>query len=256
MIIEGKEVNILVWDCETSPLKMWAWGAYEASALEVIEQSQILCFAYQWLGQKTKVFGQDDMPGYKPGVNDDKELVNEIHRLFNKADIIIAHNGDSFDQKTAQARMMIHGLLPPEPYMQIDTKKVAKKYGRFSRNKLDDLGKMFGLGEKMHHEGWDMWKGVMEGDKKMWGMMKSYCKQDVDLEVKLYLYLRPWIQNHPSMSVIGDMPDVCPKCGGTNLRQGGFFATKTGKRKRYQCLECGGWCSGRVMVGERVNYIN
>lgn len=250
-------VNVLVWDIETSPLITYTWGAYESNALEIIQDSQILCFAYKWLGQnKTYVLGQDDDTDYKPGVINDFELVQKIRELFDKADIVVAHNGNSFDQKIANTRMMYYGMTPPSSYQQIDTKRVAKKYGRFTRNKLDDLGRFFKIGEKMHHEGWDMWQGVLNGDKRMWKMMKDYCKQDVVLEEQLYLKLRPWMDAHPSISVIGDMPDSCPKCGSDNLRQGGFMATKTGKRKRYQCLDCGGWCSGRLIGGIKPEYIN
>jgi len=230
------EVNILIWDIETSPMISYNWSAYQSDALEVIEEPQILCFAYKWYGTKNvRVLGQDDMPDYKPGVLNDFELVKVIHELFSKADIVVAHNGNAFDQKIAHSRMMVHGMNPPEPYQQIDTKLVAKRIGRFSKNKLDSLGEQLGLGRKMEHEGWGLWKKVLSGDKKAWATMKAYNKQDVLLEEKLYLRLRPWINNHPSLSVMSDMPEVCPKCGSSEMRQGGFFATKTGKRKRYQC---------------------
>lgn len=243
------QAKILIWDCETSPLLVWTWGAYQANAVDVIEQSQLLCYAYKWAHEKTiHVIGQDDDPNYIPGKNNDEWLTKELHKLFDEADIIIAHNGDSFDQKVAQGRMMVHNLLPPSPYKQIDTKKVAKKYGRFATNKLDDLGEVFNLGRKTKHEGFDMWLKVMDGDASAWNKMKKYCKQDVNLENKLYLKLRPWIQSHPSVSVINDMPDTCPACASTQLRQGGFFTTKTGKYKRYQCLGCGKWCHGRLRV--------
>lgn len=252
--MKNKEPRILVWDIETSPMISYNWSAYESNALEIIEEPQILCFAYKWLGDKSvTVIGQCDLAGYKAGRNDDRKLVALIHQLFDQADIVVAHNGDSFDQKTAQSRMMAHGMKPPSPYKQIDTKKVAKKYGRFSRNKLDDLSKQFGFGRKMENEGWALWKKVLGGDKKAWETMKKYNKIDVELEEKLYLHLRPWIQNHPSISVLTDRPDSCVKCGSSNMRTGGFFATKVGRKKRYQCLDCGGWCHGRVNVQQLSN---
>lgn len=254
---EQREARILVWDIETSPMISYNWSAYQSDALEVIEEPQILCFAYKWLGdKKVKVLGQDDFKPFKPGILNDKLLVTEIHRLFNEADIIVAHNGDSFDQKTAQSRMMVWGLTPPSPYKQIDTKKVLKKYGRFSKNNLTNICNQFGLGVKTANEGWDMWKKVLQGNKKAWKQMKEYNKHDVELEEKLYLKLRPWIQNHPSVALIGDIPEACPKCSGEKFRRGGFTYTNTGRRKRYQCLSCGGWVSGRLIGGNKPEYIN
>lgn len=248
--------KILIWDLESSPMISYNWTAYDSSAVEVIEESKILCFAYKWLGdKKTRVIGQDDFETFVPGKNDDFEVVQAIWNLFDEADIIIAHNGDSFDQKVATARFMAYGMKPPSPYVQIDTKKVAKKYGRFARNKLDDLCKQFGFGGKLEHEGWPLWKGCLMGDLKSWKKMKKYNKKDVDLEEKLYLHLRPWITNHPSLSVLNDMPDTCPTCNSSSMRQGGFFATKTGKKKRYQCLDCGRWCSGRLLIKNDVQYV-
>lgn len=254
--MEG-EAKILVWDIETSPMISYNWGAYESNALEIIQEPTILCFAYKWLGDKNiRVIGQDDFKGYKPGVLDDKKVVAEIHRLFDEADIVVAHNGNSFDQKTAQARMVVHGMNPPSPYKQVDTKLVAKKIGRFSRNKLDDLSGQFGFGHKMEHEGWAMWKKVLMGEKKAWKMMKDYNKIDVELEEKLYLRLRPWMTNHPNMALLNDMPDTCPKCNGENFRKGGFTFSNVGKRKRYQCKDCGTWVSGRIILNSDVKYIN
>ena len=132
---DTREARILIWDIETSPMISYNWSAYESNALEVIEESQILCFAYKWLGdRKVKVVAQDDFVGYKKGEMNDKQVVMAIHKLFDEADIIVGHNSDSFDNKTAQSRMMVWGLTPPSPYKQIDTKKVLKKYGRFSKN--------------------------------------------------------------------------------------------------------------------------
>ena len=152
--------------------------------------------------------------------------------------------------------MMVWGLTPPSPYKQIDTKKVLKKYGRFSKNNLNNICTQFGFGGKMEHEGWALWKKVLMGEKKAWKTMKEYNKKDVELEEKLYLRLRPWIQNHPSVALIGDMPEACPKCAGEKFRRGGFTYTQTGRRKRYQCLSCGGWVSGRLIGGEKPDYIN
>lgn len=240
-------MKTLLYDIETSPLVTYAWGIWEQNAIEVIDDWQMLCFAYKWLDQKKiHIVSQDDFKGYKPGVNDDKEVVKVLRDLFDEADVIIAHNGNSFDQKKSQARMMYHDLAPPSPYKQIDTKQVAKRYGAFTSNKLDYLNRTFGFEGKIDTGGFATWKGCMAGDKKAWARMKKYNKKDVEELEKLYLYLRPWIQNHPNQANIDQKPEACPKCGVQGKMQSrGKAMTNTSVYPRYQCLACGGWSRGR-----------
>lgn len=253
--------KILLYDLETSPLITYAWRIWDADAIEVIEDMQILCFAYKWLDQKKiHVVSQDDMPGYTPGVNDDKEVVKVLRDLFDEADIVLAHNGCAYDQKVSQARMMVHNLLPPTPYKQIDTKKVAKQYGRFTSNKLDFLNKTFGFEGKIDTGGFATWKGCLAGEKKSWRRMKKYNKKDVEELEKLYLHLRPWIENHPSRAVLEKRPDACPKCGSDKMNAGmKYKATNTNLYQYFRCMECGGMAKARIpeykQAQEKVKYV-
>jgi len=238
----------LFYDLETSPLITYAWGIYDVNAIKVIKDSQILCFAYKWDGDRgVKVVGQDDFESYKPGENDDKNVVGALWDLFNEADIVIAHNGNSFDQKLSQARMMVHGLPPPEPYAQIDTRLVARKYARFTSNKLDDLGKSLELGQKLESGGFKVWEGCLAGDSSAWAKMKRYNKQDVVLLEQLYKRLLPWIGNHPALNVLDGKPDSCRNCGATTLYAGTKYrATNTNLYQYFRCVECGATHKSRI----------
>ena len=250
--------RILLYDLETSPIVSYNWGIWEQNAIEVIEDWQILCFAYKWLDEKKiQIVSQDDMKGYKPGANNDKAVVKVLRDLFNEADIIIAHNGNSFDQKKSQARMMYHKLDPPSPYKQIDTKQVAKRYGAFTSNKLDYLNRAFGFEGKIDTGGFATWKGCLAGDKKAWARMKKYNKKDVEELEKLYLFLRPWIQNHPNQANLDNRPAACPKCGVAGKMQSrGVAHNNTSTYPRYQCLACGGWSRGRQQEKkQKVDYV-
>ena len=66
--------------------------------------------------------------------------------MFDEADVVIAHNGDKFDMRKANARFGHYE--PPMPVQQVDTLKVARKYFKFESNKLGDLGEHLGLGNK------------------------------------------------------------------------------------------------------------
>lgn len=126
-------MKVLIYDIETRPNTGYIWGKWEQNVIEYTEEWSMLCFAYKWLGSsKTHVVALPDFPGYDPNVVDDFDVVEKLHDLFDQADVVIAHNGDSFDQKKTHARFVYHNMTPPSPYKQIDTKKVAKRYFNFN----------------------------------------------------------------------------------------------------------------------------
>lgn len=236
--------RVLVYDIETSPILSHVWQLYEANSLEVIKDWYMLCFAYKWLGEKkTHVVALPDFKHYKKHPEDDSKVVKKLWELFNEADIVIAHNGDKFDQKKSNARFIQHELLPPEPYASIDTLKVARKYFKFSSNKLDDLGDYLKVGRKVQTGGYSLWQGCMAGDTKAWNKMKRYNKQDVVLLEEVYLKLRPWISNHPAITF--GMRN-CSNCGHDHLNKAGYKRTKTAEYQRYRCYNCGAYSRERL----------
>ena len=247
------QAKILLIDVETSPSLGYVWGMYEQNVIEFKSQWYIMCFGAKWLGEKTVVKALPDYTLYKKNRENDKDLVKDIWRLMDEADIIIAHNGNKFDFKKINSRFAIHGLPPPSPYKAIDTCLVARRYFGFLSNKLDDLGNELGLGRKVKHSGFEMWKGCMSGNLFSWQEMKKYNKQDVDLLEKVYLHFRGWMHTHPNVSNLLSKT-CCPKCGSRNLHSKGFHFTQVGKYRRFQCQDCGGY--GRVRLNEQEDNIN
>lgn len=241
--------RILIYDLETGPNLAYTWGKYQQDVLEFEKEWQLLSVAYKWLGEKeVHAFGGDKFT--------EEILVTRLHQLFSEADIVIAHNGDNFDQRMANAKFIEYGLTPPEPYKSIDTKKVAKKYFRFNSNKLDDLGRVLGLGRKIQTGGFSLWMGCLMGDQKSWDKMLRYNKQDVKLLEKIYLKLRPWIDNHPGINIIDNIIDGCPKCGSRKLHRRGVRHTKVATTQRFQCQKCGGWSHSRLSTRSGVEIVN
>lgn len=244
--------RILSLDIETSPNLGYTWGKWEQNVIKIIRERQLLSFAYKWLGKPTRVLALCDFKSYKPGC-DDKELLKPLHEILSQADFVIAQNGDQFDIKRINARFIFHGMAPPTPYKTIDTLKIAKARFGFNSNKLDDLGAYLGVGRKVKHEGFELWEKCMAGDMKAWAMMKLYNKQDVDLLERIYLKFRPWHKTHPNIT--NDEKVVrCPKCGSSELQSRGTACTQTMIYKRFQCMNCGGWCRGNR--GEKFTRLN
>lgn len=252
----GRQPRILLWDCETMPNIAAVWGKYEQDVLWYESEGYMFCFAHKWLGQRrTHIVSLSDFKSYKSSPRDDKPLISALYDLFEQADIIIAHNGDSFDQKVANGRFLVHGITPPQPYKQIDTLKIARRYFKLNSNKLDDLGRVLGVGRKQRTGGIDLWYDVYHQDPKAVKKMLSYNIQDVKLLERVYLKLRPWIAGHPSLSLISGINDACPKCGQGPLIRAGLYYTRVCKVINFRCKACGGYAKQRLSIKTGVHYV-
>lgn len=258
---------IVAVDIETSPIKGYTWGMYEENVLYCIEPSKIIGAAWKYIpatgkyripNNKVYVKALPDYKGYKAGVLNDEKLVKELWALLDEADIIIAHNGQSFDVKKLNARFIYYGLGAPSSYKIIDTKNVAKKYFRFDSNKLDTLGDYLHEGRKQETGGFDLWLKCIAGDPAAWTKMKKYNAQDIVLLERIYLRLRPFMQDHPNLNVIchpdkGEHnPLSCPTCLSTDTVRRGFQITRTGRYQRFFCKSCKSWGSGQYQKAKGV----
>lgn len=241
--METAKARILLFDVETSPNIGYTWGKWEQNVIEFIKERQIICFSWKWLGQrKTYVKALPDFPGYKRDRDNNKALIAALHKEISKADIVVGHNIDGFDDKRANTDFIKHGFPPPPPHKTVDTLKVARSKFQFNSNKLNDLGAFLKVGQKVKHSGFELWRQCMAGNPTAWRLMKKYNAGDVDLLERVYLKERPWMTNHPAMKQRGD--NVCPKCDSHNLISGGWLINRSGKKPRYQCKDCGSWSSG------------
>jgi hypothetical protein len=232
--------KILLFDIENSPLISYTWGIWEQDVIEVKEEWYILCFAYKWLGEKTThIVALPDFKGYRTNKKDDFHLVKKLHDIFEEAEVIIAHNGDAFDIKKANARFIYHDLEPSKPYKTIDTLKIARRYFKFDSNKLDYLGQYLKLGRKLPHTGKHLWFGCMEGDMESWKLMKRYNIQDVVLLEKVYLKLRGWASTGTNLNMVYGTLANCPRCVSPYIKRNGWRYTNTVYYQRWKCNNCG-----------------
>jgi hypothetical protein len=239
--------KIALFDIETAPSLGWVWQLRETDVIDVQSAWYILSFAYKWLGEdKIRTVALPDFPRYRRDREDDSKLVKQLWSIFDEADILIAHNGDGFDIKKANARFLFHGLNPPTPYKSIDTLKVARRHFRFDSNRLNDLGKFLGVGKKLPHTGFHLWKGCMSGDLAAWKTMRRYNARDVELLERVYLKLRPWFANHPDLNLYTE-GDGCPTCQSENMERRGVYTSKTRKYQRWVCDDCGSWTKGDLI---------
>ncbi len=234
------EPKVLLFDIEVSLSKGYFFDLWKEGNIVEIESSwYMLSFAYKWLDKKkVHVAALPHFPGYVKNPSCDKRLVTELHKLLCEADVVVAHNGDRFDIRKANARFIAHGLQPPSPYKTVDTLKIARRYFKFDSNRLDDLGAYLGVGRKKATTGKALWLGCMAGDLRCWEQMADYNKQDTLLLEAVYNKLKAWHKTHPNLTYF-TRAEACPVCQWKKLRRDGFEYLASGKRQRMECTSCG-----------------
>lgn len=237
--------KILIIDIETAPLRAYVWSRWKQNVYldQTISEWFMLTWSAKWLFSNTiysaRLTSQESLN------EDDKRITKELWELINEADIVVAHNGNSFDIPKINTRFLLNGLPPTKPFQSIDTKIIAAKQFGFSSNKLDALARYFGFKVKLDTE-FELWDKCLRGDEEALKYMEEYNQHDVELLEEVYLKLRPWIKNHPNIGLYAeaDTP-VCGNCGSPHLQEDGEYYTQVGRYKVYRC-ECGALSRVRI----------
>lgn len=229
------EPKILLLDIETSPIIGYTWTVYEANVIKVIEPSRVMCVSFKWLNDPEVVT-------YDAEDDEEKNLLKFVRDVLDEAEVIVAHNGDQFDIKKLNTRFIRYNIPPPSPFKTVDTLKSAKKFFKFESNSLDNLGGYLDEGRKASTGGFKLWEDCLAGDPEAWQKMRDYNVADVLLLEKVYLRLRPYISNHPS--VVTPNAGVCPSCSSSRTQKRGWYYTSVARKQRYVCLDCRSWSLG------------
>lgn len=187
--------NILLLDIETKPIKAYVWGLWDQNVYidQIIEPTEMLCFGARWLGQKKVTFKSVHHDGKKA-------MLEELHRMMDKADVLVGWNSASFDHKHINREFIENGMMPPSQVKDLDLMSVTKANFAFPSNKLDYVAQRLGVGAKVKHSGFQLWLDCMAGDEKAWREMKKYQLQDVNLLADLYYELLPWFVGKGSVT--------------------------------------------------------
>lgn len=237
-------LKTLIIDLETTPnIGASFGGRWEVNIVWFLKETELLSFSWKWHGEKNTYV--KSLRNYKNRKKSQLLLVKDLHKIMSEADIIVAHNGKSFDFKMANRFFLKEGLKPIQDYKQVDTKLMCKSVFKFTSNKLDDVANYLGLGRKLNTGGFELWKGCLEWDKKSFDLMEKYNKQDVILLEKVYDKLLPWCK-HP---IVYTEKNGCRICGGNHMEQRGWSYLDGGKskKKKMVCLDCGKWNLGELI---------
>jgi len=228
-------MKLLFIDIEWKPATAYVWRMWDENITpdQLIDEGGLLCFSWNWIGEKSFGFACEWVEGRKG-------MAQIAQSLFLEADAIVTYNGDRYDIPKLMGEILLAGLKPPPQPTSIDLIKTVKKMG-YVMNRLAYIGPLLGVGEKVKHEGFRLWRLVMEGDEKARIRMRKYCIGDVKVLVDLYKRVRPFIRNHPHL---GQDRHECGACGSKETQRRGFRRTKSFLIQRLQCKACGAWSDG------------
>lgn len=240
-------MKILFLDIETSPNLAYVWGLWDQNIAinQLLESTEMLCFGARWYGEKKVIFKSVHHDGKE-------EMLKEVHRLLDEADVLVGWNSKAFDSKHLKREFIENDMLPPSPYKEMDLMLTVKSQFKFPSNKLDYVSQKLGVGAKVKHSGFELWLQCMAGNDKAWKEMKKYQIQDVDLLVSLYEKLKPWITNHPHTALHDGIEDGCVVCASRNLQRRGVARTVSGTYQRFQCQDCGKWQRGPISINKAI----
>lgn len=244
-LLKPRMPRILTIDIETSPNLAYVWGLYNqnVSLSQLQDSTRVISFAAKWYGENKVLF-------FSEHHNSRSEMIKAAWDLLNEADIVISYNGISFDVKHLQREFLTAGLTPPSPFKNVDLLRTVRSEFKFPSNKLDYVSQAIGIGEKIKHEGQELWNLVLAGDKKAWEKMKKYNIQDVKLTESLFDHLGAWIKSMPHLSLWTREPHACHRCNSKDLIQNGFGHTASAVYVRLHCQACGAWNRGITSMGK------
>ena len=242
----GDSAKILLLDIETAPNRAYFWGGTYKQNINpdwIDAAGYVLCWTAKWLDSKEVHFHR-----LKNGNH--KALLRPMHKLLNEAHAVVHYNGQKFDVPTLNKEFLKNGFTPPAPYKQVDLLKTMWSTFLFPSNKLDYICKALDIGQKLRHEGPQLWMDCMANDPEAWSKMEAYNRRDVELLELLYRKLMPWIKGHPNRAAMSGM-EVCTTCGSHDYEPAGTYLANQLKYEQFKCGDCGTFFRGTKSINPK-----
>jgi len=235
------DMRIATLDIETAPNLGYFWHIHgqHISIDNIVKPTYMLSWSWKWLDKKQIIYRDCD----------DEDFLTLIYDMIEECDAMITFNGVAFDKKHLNREFAKAGMLPPHWPQDIDLIKTVRKQFRLPSNKLDYCLNYF-LGKKKIHVEYQIWLDCMLNYQYAWDLMKKYNMMDVKRTEELYVFLLPWILNHPNHGLyVEDQDDpICRNCGSDHVHNKGWQPTNVRGYQRYKCQSCGANLRGRHMI--------
>lgn len=227
----------LFFDIETSPNIGYFWRSgwkLQIGTENIIEERKIICISYKWAHS-------DEIHTLKWDANQcDKQMLIEFMRVIRSADELVGHNGDRFDLKWLRTRCIFHRIPMFPSYRTFDTLKKARGGFYFNSNRLDYIAQFLGVGAKLPHTGFQLWKDVMSGCPIAMEKMIQYCENDVVILEDVYNAMSSYVKpnTHAGMHRLNKR-HTCPTCASEDIvLLKNDFTAKGSVKRIMECGEC------------------
>lgn len=184
-LANGLKIGYL--DIETSPYLVWTYPLKDAyiSSDQIEQTLRITSIVLLEEGQKNpEVFQWRFDPIRKQG--DDRLMLSQLAKKLNNFDVIVMQNGDNYDIKVLQERLLQHKLPPMTNILTIDTLKLSRRSFKKSSHSLDTRSREYNFGGK-DKQGMSDCIAVARGDRKRQKRRIAYNIKDVIDTRKVFL---------------------------------------------------------------------
>jgi hypothetical protein len=247
-----KRLRLLFYDIETAPMLAWIWQAkteYVASSMTEGDDRFLLCWSAKW-SDDTRVLSSR-LTQKEAKTQDDSRVVHELADLMRQADYVVAHNGNRFDYKRVNARLLLNRLQPLGNVQAIDTLSIARSSFDLPYNNLNYLAEKLGFGRKFSTN-FDLWRRCYFGDVPSLKEMEAYNRQDVVLLEHVFHAMAPYAKTLPRLVDAAEWrEELCPYCGSKDREKAGLYRTKVNTFQKYQCGNCAREYRGWQAIGSK-----
>lgn len=226
-----RPLKILTYDIETTLVEAFLWnsGKQYVGHNNITTETQIMTVAYKWIGSPKVEYIKWNMKK-----RNDKKLIKKFVEEYNKADMVIGWNNNSFDNKIINSRAMKYGLDVNTHVKSFDIMRQIKKQFRLPSYSMAYVAKYLGLAGKLNYGGGlDMWKDIQWGSKqdakRAMKVMVAYNVQDVALTEEIFFKIRKYLGHVIHVGALqGKSKATCPSCGNNKLKHYKTIATAAG----------------------------
>lgn len=216
-----------VYDIETSHMEVrtfYIGQKVSISHKQIIKPSKVISIQYLSTPMKKAKYLQWDNIGKLD--HDDSSMLEEfVTNILPKMDLVVTQNGDNFDKKVLNDRLMLQKLPLFTSKPSIDILKLSRKSFRAPSHKLDYRSSIHGFGGKIHMIDED-WVDVETNRKPVSAKMGPYGCKDVEDTLNLFWAELPYYKDLPAdveKTILKFLPPEvskenkkigpkCPKC--------------------------------------------
>lgn len=234
-----KRVRLLFYDIETSPMVSNHWDPktdYIPPDLVINDDRIMLTWSAKWSDAPEVISAA--LTKQEAFEEDDSRIVCKLAELMRRADYVVAHNGNRFDYKRVNTRLLLTKSPPLGHVQMIDTLTIARSSFDLPYNRLNYLATKLGFGEKLHTN-FQLWRRAAKGDTKALKEMRAYNEQDVILLEHVFHAMTPYAKKLPRLVDAAEWrQELCPYCGSEERKPSGVYRTGVNTYPKFQCGKC------------------